>query len=87
MAFLQIATAEATSVAAHPDPGVLSSMPFSLDFLLHAAAIWIALIAICVIVFAYRRRGKPEKRGFQDTYHEELEAMRKGRSDRSDEAL
>lgn len=82
MFFLQASTAELTAVAAHPDPSKLSSTPFSFDSLIQAPAIWVALIVICVIVFAvYRRHGKEEKRGFQDTYHEELEAMRKRRED------
>ena len=81
MVFLQNSAAETASVAAHPEPGLLSSMPFSMEFLIQAAAIWLALIVISIIVFAYRRRGKEDKSSFQDTYHEELEAMRKGRDD------
>lgn len=85
--FLQVSSAETASVAAHTDPGLLSSTPFSMEFLVHAVAIWIALITICVIVFAYRRRGREEKSSFQDTYHQELEAMRKGGREKGDETL
>jgi len=78
---LQTRSADTAAVAAHSEPSLLSSTPFSMDFFVDAAAIWLALIVICIIVFAYRRRDKEEKRGFQDTYLEELEAMRKGRDD------
>ncbi|MFZ2103375.1 MAG: hypothetical protein WAU86_22715 [Oricola sp.] len=79
---LQTASAKAPVLAYPESPtGILSSSPFSMDFLIHAGFIWAALIGICVIVFAYRRRGKAEKRGFPDTYQDELDAMRKGRND------
>lgn len=86
MLFLQASTAGPVGVAAHADPGALSLMSFSVDFLIHAIVIGIALIVICAIVFTYRRRGKDEKRGFTDTYQRELDAMRKGPSGQKDKS-
>jgi len=52
--------------------------PFSVEFLLHAAFIWAALIVICMIVFGYRRmRNKEAGNGFPDVYQRQLEEMRK----------
>lgn len=52
--------------------------PFSVEFLLHAAFIWAALIVICMIVFGYRRmRNKEAGDDFPDVYQRELEEMRK----------
>ena len=52
--------------------------PFSLEFLLHAAFIWAALIVICMIVFGYRRmRNKEAGNDFPDVYQRQLEEMRK----------
>ena len=52
--------------------------PFSVEFLLHAAFIWAALIVICMIVFGYRRmRGKEGGNDFPDVYQRQLEEMRK----------
>lgn len=52
--------------------------PFSVEFLLHAAFIWAALIVICMIVFGYRRlRSKEVGEDFPDVYQRELEEMRK----------
>ncbi|GAB4363402.1 MAG: hypothetical protein Kow0026_27930 [Oricola sp.] len=82
MFFQQISTAEGASVAARSNTNILSSTPLNIGTILHTPAVWVALIAIIVIVFAViRHRGKDEKRGFQDTYHKELEAMRKKRDD------
>lgn len=69
-------------VLAYPEsPTGLLGSPLSVDFLIHAGFIWVALTAICIIVFAYRRRRKSEARGFNQIYENELDAMRKGRRD------
>ena len=79
---LQISSSQTDSVAAQVEPGMLSSSTFGVEFLIHATFIWIALIIISMIVFAYRRRRKCNgERGFPDTYQDDLDAMRKGRSD------
>ena len=79
---LQATATQGSPVAAHPEPGLLSSSTFGIEFLIQAAFIWVALIAISMIVFAYRRRRLKGERGFPETYQDELEAMRKGRKDK-----
>lgn len=78
---LQIAVAETAPVSAHPDPGRLSSTLFNSSFIVQALGIWVALIVISLIVFAYRRRNKENRRSFPQVYEDELEAMRKGGDD------
>jgi hypothetical protein len=79
---LQISSTQTDAVAAQAEPGMLSSSTFGVEFLIHATFIWIALIIISMIVFAYRRRRNCNgERGFPETYQDDLDAMRKGRSD------
>ena len=72
------AAGQAASAPVREDFAAPAIGPFSVEFLLHAAFIWAALIVICMIVFGYRRmRGKEGGNDFPDVYQRQLEEMRK----------
>jgi hypothetical protein len=72
------AASQAASAPVRQDFAAPAVGPFTVEFLLHAAFIWAALIVICMIVFGYRRiRGKEAGNDFPDAYHRQLEEMRK----------
>ncbi|MAZ14774.1 MAG: hypothetical protein CL535_00320 [Ahrensia sp.] len=72
------AAGQAASVPVRQDFAAPAVGPFTVEFLLHAAFIWAALIVICLIVFGYRRiRGKESCNDLSDVYQRQLEEMRK----------
>ena len=75
--FLQVAGQAGPSVPAESVPAQPAFGPYSLEFLLHAAFIWVALIVICLIVFGYRKMREGDSGNFPDVYHRDLHEMRK----------
>lgn len=67
-----------SAIVQTPDASTPVAGSFGLQFMVHAAFIWVALIIICLIVFAYRKMRGNEKETFPQMYQKELDAMRKG---------
>ena len=77
---LQTASDAASSAVPEGAAQLAEIETYGLDFILHAAFIWVALIIIGLIVFGYRKVSKNGKDRFPDIYEEELRAMRRGPS-------
>lgn len=80
--FLQAAGPTVSPTMAENVPAQPAMGPYSLEFVVHAAFIWVALIVICLIVFGYRKMREGDSGNFPDVYQRELHEMRK--SDKRD---
>lgn len=71
-------TADARAPAAVESATLSEFEAYGMEFYLHAAFIWAALLIIGVIVFGYRKATKAGKSEVPDAYEQELRAMRRG---------
>lgn len=67
-----------SAVVQTPDASTPVAGSFGLQFLVHAAFIWVAMIIICLIVFAYRKMRGSEKATSPQIYQKDLDEMRRG---------